>query len=412
MVQNVIFSIVIFLFSGAFALVFGQTPTVSVKPSVIVGDVVTIDQTKIVVNAKSGAVNVAVTDKTEFKRVSADNPSLSAATPSAAADIVVGDRLMVTGILAADGKSIPARAVYLMAKSDIAQKQAKESEKWKTRGITGRVTALNMQSGQITIEIVGTMGATSTTVVTPKPNATFKRYAPDSVRFDEATTSSISDIGKGDIVRAVGDKSADGTTFAAEEVLSGAFQTIAGTVKSVDVAKNEVVITNLQTKKDVTISMGTASVLKKFPAEMAERMAGAQAGGGGLRPVGQGGARPVGQAGQAGQVGTPPAGTTPAGSTPGAGRPGGFGGGRAGGANIEDMLDRFPNITATDLKAGDMIAVSSTRTANPDRITAIKLLAGVEPFLRMAQATSGRGGGQGAAQTGFQIPGLDGISIP
>ena len=408
MVQNVIFSIVIFLFSGTFALVFGQTPSVSVKPSVIVGDVVTIDQTRIVVNAKSGAVDVALTGKTEFKRVSAENPTLSAATPSAATDIVVGDRLMVTGILAADGKSIPARAVYLMAKTDIAQKQAKESERWKTRGITGRVTTVNMQSGQITIDVLGMMGATTSTVVTLKPAAKFKRYAPDSVKFDEAESSSISDIGKGDIVRAVGDKGADGTTFAAEEVLSGAFQTIAGAVKSIDVAKNEVVITNLQTKKDVTISLGTSSVMKKFPTEMAERLAGAQAGGGMARPAGQGGARPVGQAGQGAQGGAAPV----AGTTPGGGRPGGFGGARPGVGNIDEMLERFPNITAADLKAGDMIAVSSTRTANVDRITAIKLLAGVEPFLRMAQATSGRPGGLGAAQTGFQIPGLDGISIP
>ncbi len=412
MAQNIVFSIIIFLLSGASAFVFGQTPTVSVKPSVIVGDVVTIDQTKIVINAKTGAVDVALTDKTEFKRVSAENPTLSAATASAKTDIVVGDRLMVTGILAVDGKSIPARAVYLMAKSDIAQKQAKESERWKTRGITGRVTTVNIQSGQITLEVAGAMGATSTTVVTPKEGAKFKRYAPNSVKFDEATTSSISDIGKGDIVRAVGDKSADGTTFAAEELLSGAFQTIAGTVKSIDVAKNEIVIANLQTKKDVTISLGISSVLKKFPAEMAERMAGAQAGGGMARPAGQGGATPVGQAvpptGQGGQGGA-----APAGANPGGGRPGGFGGGRAGGGNIDDMLERFPNITAADLKVGDMIAVSSTRTTNVERITAIKLLAGVEPFLRLAQRTSGRpGGGQGAAQTGFQIPGLDGISIP
>jgi murein DD-endopeptidase MepM/ murein hydrolase activator NlpD len=35
------------------------------------------------------------------------------------------------------------------------------------------------------------------------------------------------------MMRAAGEKGADGTTFTADEVISGAFQTIAGTVKSV-----------------------------------------------------------------------------------------------------------------------------------------------------------------------------------
>ena len=84
------------------------------------------------------------------------------------------------------------------------------------------------------------------------------------------------------------------------------------------------------------------------------------------------------------------------------------GGGRGGG--IDEMLERFPSITAADLKAGDMIAVSSTKNGTLDRISAIKLLAGVEPFIRAAQASGqqGRGGQQG----GFNIPGLDGFDVP
>ena len=74
------------------------------------------------------------------------------------------------------------------------------------------------------------------------------------------------------------------------------------------------------------------------------------------------------------------------------------------------MLERFPNITAADLKVGDMIAVSSTKGTTVDRITAIKLLAGVEPFLRAAQAISGGHRGQGAPS--LNIPGLDGIDFP
>jgi hypothetical protein len=409
MLQNFILTVLLFLFSSMFAYIFGQTPEGGIKPSVITGDVTIIDTSRIVVTTKDGSVEAKLTEKTEFKRVSAENPSLKAAVSATPGEIGIGDRVVVSGVLSEDKKSLPARTVYLMTKSDISQHRAKETEAWKTRGIAGRVTKVDPQTNQITVEVRTLMGS-STTVVTPKPEARFRRYAPDSVKFDEAKESTIAEIKTGDMVRALGDKSADGTSFSAEELVSGAFQTIAGTVKTVDAAKNEVVITDLQTKKDIIIALGGASVMKKFPAEMAERLAGFQTGGGGggARPPGAGGGQPGGQPGGQGVQTTPPAGQ---GQMPAGQGRGGFGGRGAGG--IDDMLDRFPNITAVDLKAGDMIAVSSTKSPIVafTRINAIKLLAGVEPFIRMAQASSAGRGGQGV-QGGFTIPGMDGIGFP
>ena len=86
----------------------------------------------------------------------------------------------------------------------------------------------------------------------------------------------------------------------------------------------------------------------------------------------------------------------------------GRGGQRAGG--IDDMLERFPTITAADLKAGDVIAVSSSKNHTPDRITAIKVLAGVEPFLKAAQMQAAASGNRQVTQS-LNIPGLDGIDI-
>jgi hypothetical protein len=76
------------------------------------------------------------------------------------------------------------------------------------------------------------------------------------------------------------------------------------------------------------------------------------------------------------------------------------------------MLERFPSITVADLKPGEVIAVSSTKTANLDRITAIKVLAGVEPFLRVAQAQAAASGGRGQGTLSLDIPGLDGFGGP
>jgi hypothetical protein len=366
---------------------FSQT-----APTVVTGDVISVTDTKIMVKTSAGHVEAVLSAATVFKRVPPEKPSLKAATPAVLTDIGVGDKIAVTGILSTDGKTIPARSVYLMSKADIAEKNAKEAEQWRTRGITGRVASLDEQSKTITIE-TRTLTGSSTIVVTPASDARFLRYAPDSIRFDEAQVSAISEIKAGDMFRALGDRGTDGATFTAEQIVTGAFQTLAGTVKSVDAEKNEIVIRDLNSKKDLTILIGGASVLKRFPAEMAERMAGNQAAGGGrVRPAGA----PV-------QPGAAPEGV----------RPGGAGGGRGGRApgSIDEMIERFPDITAADLKVGDMIAISSTKNVSNDRIKAIKLLAGVEPFLRMAQSSGRRQGGQGV-QGGFSIPGLDGIGFP
>ena len=378
-----------------------------VKPSALTGDVVSVNDSKIVLKTKDGDLEVGLVSSTEFKRVPPENPSLKAAVAAALSDIGVGDKLLVTGILSEDKRSLPARAVYLMTKSDIARKQQKDVERWGTRGISGRVASVNTAANQVTIEMRGLMNTTNI-VVSAKPNAEFKRYAPNSVRYDEALESSIAEIKPGDMFRAVGDRGADGTSFTAEEIVTGAFQTIAGEVKSVDATKNEVIIADSRTKKDVIVSLGSFSVLKKFPEEMAQRMTmggGPGGPGGGIRPAG-------------GQPGAQPAGERPAGGQPGAGQPGGgqggpmrMGGGARGG--IDDIFERLPVISLADLKPGDVIAVSSSKNGSADKVTAIKVLAGVGPFLTAAQAQAaqgGRRGGQGG-QGGFSIPGLDGFDF-
>jgi hypothetical protein len=368
----------------------------AVKPSVVTGDVVAISESKIVLKTKDGDLEVTLTEKTEFKKVPPDNPVLKAAVAATRSDIGEGDKLLVTGIFGEDKKTLPARAVYLMTKSDIVQKQSKETERWATRGISGRVSAVNAPANQVTIEVRGLMNSTSV-VVSPKGSAVFKRYAPNSVKYSEAVESSIAEIKPGDMLRAVGDRTTEGTSFTAEEILTGAFQTVAGTVKTIDTAKNEIIVTDALSKKDVTVALGPSSALKRFPEEMATRMA--QFAGGGA----QGGIRPAG--------GGPPQGGQPAGGTPGQGGPGGMrmGGGARGG--IDDMFERFPTIAITDLKPGDVIAVSSSKNGDAQRITAIKLVAGVEPFLRAAQAQASAGGrgGRGGQGAGFSIPGLDGF---
>lgn len=396
-------SFLLFCFFVGYTASVAQTTDAAAKASLVPGDVVSVSAGSIVIKTKDATINVELSAKTEFKRVAPEKPSMASATPSALADISAGDKVIVSGFYSEDKTKLAARTVYLMASADIAQKNAKEAEKWTVRGISGKVTNVNLAARQIGIEVRGLSGTTTTTI-TAKESVVIKRYAPNSVKYSEAVSSSLLDVQPGDMLRASGDKSTDGLSFTADEIVTGAFQTIAGTVKSINVEANEIVITNLQTNKDITVALASASTMKKFPEEFALRMAGGGAAGAGAGP----GQRP------GGAPGAQPGGTRPAGGQPTAGGPGRpmMGGRGAGGGGIDEMLERFPTIAASDLKVGDMVAISSSKSGPNDKISAIKLLAGVEPFIRAAQASGDLGrGGRGGGQS-FNIPGLDGFDAP
>ncbi len=392
--KNLFLSAVILVF-GLFGLTaFAQT--VSVKPNTLTGEVASLDSEKIVLKIATGDLNVVLSNKTKYFSIPPENFSTKAAVPAAFSDISIGDKVIVTGILTEDKKTIPANSVYLISKSTIASKEAKENEAWRTRSIAGRVVSYNPQTSVITVSVRGIAGE-RTVSVKPKDKAEFFRYAPDSVKFSEAKKSRISDIEPGDSIRALGDKNADGSEITAEKIVTGAFKTVGGTITAINAEKNEVTINDFQTKKDVTIVVTDASILKQFPAEMANRMAGMQmmqAGGG------QGGGMRPPQGNQQPQPNPQTQGQTP-----------GQSGGLRGGGGIDDMLDRFPSVKIADLKVGEMIAVSSTKSADPNRITAIKLLSGVEPFVKLAQAqmAGGNRGGGNNVNSNFTIPGLDGF---
>ncbi|MDQ3043010.1 MAG: hypothetical protein M3R11_11680 [Acidobacteriota bacterium] len=395
--KTILLTLFVFLASVS-SIVRAQDASVSIKPSVVPGEVSSVSASEIILQTKDGAVSAILSDKTEYKRVSPENPSLKSAVAATFADIGAGDKVIVTGIMASDKKSIPARAVYLMTKADITGKQTKDQEQWKTRGISGQVAAVNAQTKEITVTSRGMTGETKM-LLTPNDKAVFRRYAQDSVSYNEAKTSSLDEIKVGDSIRALGDKSADGASFKAEEIISGSFQTLGGTITAIDAAKNEITISNIQTKKPVTVIVGQNSVLKQFPAEMAQRLAAFQTGGGMQPPTGMRppqGSQPNGQANAQGQ--NPPNGM----------RPGGGGRGMRGAGGIDEMLERFPTITIADLKVGEMIAFSSTKGANAERVTAIKLLSGVEPFMKVPQAAGNNSGRRGGADSGFSIPGLEG----
>jgi hypothetical protein len=377
----------------AFALTISAQD--GIKQNLAAGEVTAVSDTKISLQTKDGAIDAILSSATEYKRVPPENPSLKAAVAASLSEVGIGDKVLITGLVADDKKTMPAKAVYIISKSDLAQKKAKEQE-WRTRGIAGRVTAVNGQTKEITVKTSGVM--TAEVVLTPKADVKFLRFPQDSANFNDAKEGTFEEIAVGDTLNAVGDKGEDGKTFKAEKILTGAFPQINGTITAIDAEKGEITLNNLQTKKPVVIIVGKNSLLKKFPAEMAERLAQmqmmqAQGGGNVMRPPTQNQQNPNQNQQQ----------------NPNQTQGGGMN--RGGGDNL---FDRLPAITIAELKVGDMIGVSSAKTASPDRFTALKLIAGVEPFSKIPQVANGGGNrqGGGGVNSNFSIPGLDGAGIP
>ncbi|MCB1023364.1 MAG: hypothetical protein KDB79_03185 [Acidobacteria bacterium] len=382
------------------ATVFAQNnlPDLGIQKELAVGIVKFVSPDKIVLETKDGMINVVVIKATAFKRLPPDNLSLKAATDSAYTDVSVGDRALVTGKVADDKKSILTKTVYLVKDSDLKAQQDKERQEWTTRGISGRVSETDPVAKVITVEMRGITGTVTKVKITPKDDVKYLRYSSKSIKYQDAVESDFSAIAVGDMLRAVGDRSEDQTSLKAEQILTGAFVTVAGTVKSIDVEKNEVTITDLKTKEDVTIAVNKDSLLKKFPTEIAERMAGAQ-----MMGMQGGGQRAGGNQPRGGQTRPANGENQSEGSGPARRGPGG--------GDINEMLNRFPTIAVADLKVGDMLAASSSKGDDSTHLTAIKLLAGVEPFLRMAQMSSGSAGGRSSVGGSLTIPGLDGVDF-
>ena len=127
MSKRILLLVSLLCISSVFA-VFAQTEKGNIKTTMASGDVTSINENKIVLQTKEKTVDVLLSDKTEYKRVSPENPSFKTAVAAAFSEIAVGDKLVVRGFFSVDGKSVPAREIYLMTKSDIAQKHSKETE--------------------------------------------------------------------------------------------------------------------------------------------------------------------------------------------------------------------------------------------------------------------------------------------
>jgi hypothetical protein len=271
-----------------------------------------------------------------------------------------------------------------MKATDVVKKQQQDLQDWQKRGVGGIVSAIDAATGSIT---VAATPAISFTVKTSKDTG-FLRYAPNSIQFSDAQKGTFDQIKTGDQLRARGSRSADGKELAAEEVISGTFRNIAGTITAIDSGGGTVTVKDILAKKSVMVKLTGDSQLRKLPPQLAQRIAFFLKG----SPAGSS------RGGASGSQAPAPAGDAPGGGQSRSGN--------GGPPDFQQMVNRLPAVTFADLQKDEAVMIVSTSGTGGSEVTAITLLSGVEPIL----TASPNGMGAAALLSGWNLsaPGGEG----
>ena len=315
-------------------------------------------------------ISVTLQDGARLLRVEPGEKDLKNAVPFALQDLQPGDRVLVRGKMAEDGKSLLAASLIAMKKMDIAQKQSHEREEWQRHGVGGLVSAVDPSSGTIAITTTA-LGANKKVVIRVSKDTELRRYSPDSIKFDDAKPAPISEVKPGDQLRARGSRSADGSEVTADEIVSGSFRNIAGTITSIDSSAGTITVVDLSTKKPVVVKVSGESQLRKLPPPMAQRIAARLKGASADSPPASATGTGSGEASAASARST----TGSTGDADSARRSG------QNPADLQQAISRLPASALSDLNKGDAVMIVVTTGTQDGGVTAITLLAGVEPIL-------------------------------
>lgn len=364
---------------AAFSLVAAQAPAPAAMDQVL-GTVTaanSADKSFTVKEDKTGTeFTVSGENARRFLKVPPGEKDLKKAKAIDASQIAVGDRLLARGHKDPSAPKLNALIIIVMTAGELQQRHQAELADWQKRGTHGTLVSVDPAAKQLTMTERTPNGPATVTVATT-PTTQFTRYAQNSVKYADAKPSTFDALQPGDQLRILGDKSADGVKITAEQILSGAFETVPVTIVSISPDGKQLQAANIQTRQPVTVTLTDESAIRRLPpamaAGLARRMRGAP-----------GGAAPE----------QPAAGPRPAGGANG---------------DMSQILERLPKVSISDLKPGEQVVISGGVGEDKSHLTAINVIAGVEPLF----AAPKEGGGKRSGANNVDLSGwsLD-VGIP
>jgi hypothetical protein len=352
-----------------------QSGATNVAATRAIGTVQTISGNNFTLKNDQGvSFTVTVQDGAKVLRLEPGQTSLSSAVPMQLSDVQAGDRVLASGNPGSGEHAILASSVIAIKKADVQAKQQQDLQAWTTHGVGGLVAVVDPAAGTVSLKVPAASGTKTVTVQTSK-STQILRYAADSVKFDDAKPSTLDMVKPGDQLLARGTRSPDGDSVTADAIVSGAFHNLSGTIGSVNAAQSSITLKDATTKQMFTVKITPDSQMRKLTTQAANMLAAR------MKASNNGNA----QASDSAQGG-------------GRGRGGRFGGG---GGDLSQVIARAPAVTVADLQKGDAVMIVSTAGTGNGEVSAIQLVAGVEPILEASPAASlpawdvGGGGGEG-----------------
>jgi len=389
-----------------------QAPSPAAPVSQI-GTVKTVSGNTVTLATDAGVmVTVTVPAGAQILQLAVGSTDLKTGQPSQFSEIAVGDRVLATGKGGQSETNFNAMRIVLIKSTAIAQMQAAQQADWKARGTGGIVSSVDTVKGTIALE----SGSKKLTIITSSTTK-FRRFEDGSVKYEDSKPGTLAQVRPKDQLQVLGNKSTDGLTIQAEEIMSGSFLNLSGLLTSIDQATGTVTFKDLATRKIMTVKVTSNCDMRNIPLMTATMLANRSNGGGmGGGRGGRGGGRGGGGAASGatgGDAGLAAAGLdstlgtagTDAGANGAAGQEDNAGAmRRSAGADLSQMMPRLPSIKLTDLKIGDAVmVVASEPSPGVSTVDAITLLSGVEPILTanpnggmsLSMSLGGGGGGGG-----------------
>ena len=373
--------------AGALAAGFtsvGVSPTTlqaqAAQPSAgsrIVGVLLSVDGTKLTVKDQQGnQTTVSITDQTKLMRIAPGQTSLASAVPAQLSELQPGDRLLVR--TQAGDAGLIALTVVAMKQSDIAQQHAQVQAAWQ-HGVGGMVKSVD--AANRTITVASNTSAPPITIQLAAA-ALVKRYAPESVQYEQAQPSSIDMIVPGDQLRARG-TAGPNHTFTADEVIAGSFRNLSGKLTAVDAQAGTLSFVDLASKQPLTIKVTGDTQLRKLDDATADKLAasmktaapdsaqgrtrGAAGGAAGGPGTGAGAASEASAAHGVTEQGTTRHGMNEAGGAPG--------------VDLQQSFSNAAKVPLSDLKKNDFVMVVASSSSD-NQLGAVTVVSNVEPLLR------------------------------